>query len=336
MAATMAGDPSAAVRREVALTLRDVPAAQSVPLLVQLAQKFDGKDRAYLEAFGLGSKGKESEVYAAVAKAMGGDPEQWSEAMAWIAWRLHPAEAVPALKTRLLSAKLAPEQRKLMLTALAFVPTREAAGVMLEVGHAKEHPQNDLARWWLMNRKGSDWRDFDVDAGMKALGIYDAEKITLTPVEMPPPVTGAAPLPPAVEIAKLPGDVARGQAAVGACYACHRIGTNGVEFGPDLTTFGRQQTREVIAQAIANPSAEISHGYEGSTVKTHDGLTIVGMVVSNGDPLIIKSTGGLVQTVPRARIARVTPLGRSLMYDPATLGLTAEKIADLVAYLKSL
>ena len=38
MAAKMAGDESAAVRREVALTMRDVPAAESVPMLVKLAQ----------------------------------------------------------------------------------------------------------------------------------------------------------------------------------------------------------------------------------------------------------------------------------------------------------
>ena len=337
MAAKMATDSSPAVRREVALTLRDVPAEKSVPILKKIAQQFDGKDRAYLEAFGLGSEGKEREVYAAISKELGGgNAESWSDAFARLAWRLHPPEAVPSFKARLLSSKLDESQRKLMLTALAFVPTREASGAMLEVAHAKEFPLKDLAKWWLLNRKGNDWMHFDVDAGLKAFGIYDPENVKLTAVEMPPVPAGAPKLPPTAEIAQLKGDVARGQTAVAVCYTCHRIGNTGVDFGPNLSTFGKQQTTEVIIQAIATPSKDISHGFEGSEVKTTDGLTITGMVVSSGDPLIIKCMGAQVQTIPRSRVASVKPLGKSLMYEPSQLGLDAQKIADIVAYLKSL
>ena len=349
MAAKLIGDESAAVRREVALTMRDVPPAQSLPILVKLAQQFDGKDRAYLEALGLGSKGKEAEVYAAISKAMVGftiiesgvppEPqgsEWWSDAFAWLAWRLHPAAAVEDFKTRILSPKLSTEQRKLMLTALAFVPTREAAGAMMEVAHAKDFPMKDLALWWLLNRKGNDWHAFDVDAGMKALGIYDPDKVKLTAFEMPPVPKGAAKLPPFAEIAKLKGDPKNGQNAIAVCYTCHRVGANGVDFGPDLSTFGKQQTTEIIVQAIAEPSATISHGFEGSEVKTKNGITITGMVLSSGDPLIIKCMGGVVQTVPRKRIASVTKMTKSLMYEPSQLGLTAQGIADIVAYLKNL
>jgi putative heme-binding domain-containing protein len=153
---------------------------------------------------------------------------------------------------------------------------------------------------------------------------------------MPPENHQAPKLPEAAEIAKLPGDVTRGQAAVAVCYLCHKVGTAGVEFGPELTAFGKQQPTEVIVNAIVNPSAEISHGFEGSEIKTKDGLTITGMVMSSGDPLIIKCMGGLVQTVPRERIESVNPMDRSLMYPPSNLGLTPQAIADIVAYLKSL
>ncbi len=342
LAAGMVNDDSAAVRREAALSLRDVPAesrddnAEKLKILVKLAQKFDGKDRAYLEALGLGSTGHEAEVYAAISKAMGGPAETWSDAFAWIAWRLHPAAAVDDFKTRILSPKLSAEQRKLMLTALAFVPTREAAGAMLEIAHTKDSPMIDLAKWWLLNRKGNDWKPYDVDAGMKALGIYDPDKVKLTAFEMPPVPKGAVKLPPFAEIAKLKGDPKNGKNAVAVCYTCHRVGANGVEFGPDLSTFGKQQTTEILVQAITEPSATISHGFEGSVVKTKDGIIITGMVLSSGDPLIIKCMGGLVQTVPRARIASVTKMEKSLMYEPSQLGLTAQGIADIVAYLKSL
>jgi putative membrane-bound dehydrogenase-like protein len=335
MASKMAGDESAAVRREVALTLRDVPVAKSLPILVKLAAKFDGKDRAYLEAFGLGSKGKEAEVYAAISKKLGGEPEKWTDAFAWLTWRLHTNEAVNDIKARILSTKLDNDQRKLMLTALAFVPTREAAGAMLEVAHTKDFPMIDLAKWWLLNRKGNDWKAFDVEAGMKALGIYDPEKVKLVAVEMPPVPANAPKLPPVADIVKLKGDVTRGQASVAVCYTCHKIGANGADFGPELTTFGKQQATEIIVQAVAQPSATISHGFEGSEIKTKEGLTITGMVLSNSDPLIIKCMGGTVQTVPKARIASVKKMEKSLMYEPSQLGLTAQTIADIVAYLKS-
>ena len=65
---------------------------------------------------------------------MGAKPEAWSEAFAWITWRLHPAEAVDGIKVRALSTKLGADQRKLMVTALGFVKSREAAGATTEAG----------------------------------------------------------------------------------------------------------------------------------------------------------------------------------------------------------
>ncbi len=335
LAAQMAGDESAAVRRDAAIALRDTPAAQSVETLVKIARQFDGQDRSYLEAVGLGSEGKESAVYVALAKTAG-PAAAWSDAFAGLAWRLHPPEAAADLKARALSASLSKDQRKLMLTALAFVRSREAAAAMIELESAKDFPFADLAKWWLLRLKSGAWKAYDIDATLKALGRSDADKVELVAAPLPPPVTDASKLPSAAEIASLPGEVKRGETAAAACLACHRIRSNGTDFGPDLTAFGKQQTAEIIAQAIAQPSASISHGFEGSEVKTKDGLVIAGIVLSGGDPLIIKSTGGLVQTVPQARIASVTKMDKSLMLDPAQLGLTAQGIADLVAYLKSL
>jgi putative membrane-bound dehydrogenase-like protein len=328
MAAKMASDADAGVRREVAVTLRDVSAEKSVPILVKIAQQFDGKDRTYLDALGLGSEGKEAQVYAALKPT-------WDDAFAKLAWRLHPAEAVSDFKARALNDKLTPDQRKLMLTAIAFAPGREAAGAMLELAHAKGFPMQDLAKWWLMNRKGNDWKSYDIDGSMKALGIYDPDKVKLVASPMPPPPTSTPKLDLA-QIAALKGDAKNGAAAVATCYTCHRIGAAGVDFGPDLTTYGKQQTADILIQAIAQPSHTISHGFEGSEIKTTDGLVITGMVLSDSDPLIIKCMGGVVQTIPKNRIASRTKMKTSLMYEPVMLGLTPQSIADITAYLKSL
>ena len=51
--------------------MRDVPFAQSRAILQTVAKGFDGKDLAYLEAFGTGCEGKEKEMYSELAKTMG-------------------------------------------------------------------------------------------------------------------------------------------------------------------------------------------------------------------------------------------------------------------------
>jgi putative heme-binding domain-containing protein len=302
---------------------------------VKLAKAFDGSDRAYLEAVGLGATGCESRLYEALTA--GQNPETWSDALAGLVWRLHPPEAVSAIKSRLLAPGIDSARRRQMLTALAFIPTQAAAGAMLAVAHESGFAEKELAKWWLLNRKGNDWKRFNIDSGMKAMGLYDADKVELIPVEMPVAAAEGAPtLPPIAEIVKLSGDPKRGETAAAVCFSCHKVGDQGVEFGPDLTAFGQQQPIPVIVQAIALPSAEISHGYEGSVVTTKDGLKIHGMILVDGDPLIVKSVGGLVQTVPRARVESVQPMTRSLMFDPAMMGLDAQKIADIAAYIKRL
>src|SRR5437763_1891119 len=82
---------SPAVRREVALSLRDVPIAQSRDLLLTLARGYDGRDRAYLEAWGIGCSGKEADVYAAISTSSPDrdrDPTKWPAAYANLIWRL--------------------------------------------------------------------------------------------------------------------------------------------------------------------------------------------------------------------------------------------------------
>ena len=45
------------------------------------------------KAFGTGCEGKEREIFTALAKPMGGPAEKWSDAFAWIAWRLGSPDA---------------------------------------------------------------------------------------------------------------------------------------------------------------------------------------------------------------------------------------------------
>ena len=335
LAGKMAADPAPMVRREIALSLRDVSTEASLPHLVTIAKQFDGKDRAYLEAFGLGCTGKEAAVYDALRKEITAAPEAWTDAFAWLAWRLHPPQAVADQKARALSANVSPEQSKLSLTALGFTRSAAAATAMIQIANTEGFVHKDLANWWVNNRKGNLWKAYDIDGILKAMG-QDPASAKLVAVEMPAEPANAPKLPSTAEIMKLQGDAERGKASIASCYMCHRIGDQGVDYGPDLTAFGKQQPAEVIIEAILNPSADISHGYEGTEIKTTDGLTITGILLAEGDPVIVKCLGGQTQTIAKSRIASMKRMEKSLMYSPAQLGLSAQAIADMTAYLKGL
>jgi putative membrane-bound dehydrogenase-like protein len=331
MAAAMAGDASPRVRREVALTLRDTPAADSLATLVQVAKGFDGKDRAYLAALGIGAYGKEKELYAAVAKDAGA-PEVWTDATAWIAWRLGSPEAVAALKARALSAKISNPLKKIAMDGLAFIQDKSAADAMIELAGNKEFPHKAMATWWLLNRVNNEWKDFGVREALKASGVYDPDKVVIQPIQAPPAMPASK--LSAAEAAKLTGNPAAGQGRVAICYTCHHIGSQGAEFGPDLTMFAKTQPKEVVIDAIINPSKDISHGYEGSTVVTEAG-NVDGIVLATGDPVIIKSMGGLVQTIPKSKVKEIKKFDRSLMMPAEMMGLDHQALADIVAYLAS-
>ena len=332
---SMAKDKSAAVRREVAIALRDFKTPAAVATLVTIAQQFDGQDRAYLEAVGLGSTDREAEVHAAIAKVMAKPALEWTPAYAWLTWRLHPASSVRDVRARLLSGKLNEVELKRDLTTLAFTRSAEAAGTMVELSLNKKFAQADLAKWWIGNRKASLWKAFDVDAIVKAHG-GDASAAKLVGSDLPPEPAGSKALASVEVIAALKGDAARGKAVSAVCQACHKFDGKGIDFGPDLTTYAKQQSLETLVLNISQPSNNISHGFEGTRVVLDDGMVITGMVLSSGDPLMIKSMGGLVQSIPRNRIKEEKHLDRSLMFTPAQMGLTEQGVADIAAYLRSL
>jgi len=335
LATRLAHDPSAAMRREVALSLRYVPLEQARNILVSLAQGCDANDRTGIEAFGIGCTGKEAALFDAVAAIMdGADPLKWTPAFSRIAWRLHPPQVVPAMKARVLSAKLSVSDRRAALVALGYIPTNEAAHAMADVAAQTADPLKSDAVWWLLNRKDDQWKEAGLAERLKRDGIYDPDKVQLVEIQVPPQPPGR--LPPVSEILALKGDAKRGQQFATACLMCHHIKDQGVDYGPDITAYAKMQPSEVVLRAMIEPSADIAHGFEGSATVTKDGKHIHGMTLSSGDPLIIRSQGGITQMVPAAQIQSTKPLGRSLMLSAEQLGLGAQQIADVLAYLKSL
>jgi putative membrane-bound dehydrogenase-like protein len=335
VASRLARDPDPGVRREVALSMRDRPAAIALDILSDIARGYDGQDRSYLEALGTGATGKEAALYDRLRRELGvkPDPLTWSGAFARITWRLHVPAAVPDLIARARSATLSPADRRLAIDTLAFIDAPAASAAMLRLAEPGSSLR-EQATWWLLNRLSNSWANHGLGQALKTAGIYDPDTIALREVIVPRPPANLPELS-IDEIVRLKGDAARGKGSAVRCLVCHSIDGTGFELGPALDGWGRGKSAEVIARALVLPSAEIAQGYEGTEIKTTNGLTIEGVLLKQGDPLMMRSMGGITQIIPANRVASRRRLPGSLMLSAAHLALSNQDVADLVAFLSA-
>lgn len=333
-AGDLAKDSDPSVRAELSIALKYIPTAQALPLLVTLASQCDEKDRHLLEAWGLGCTGRESEVWAAISETLGNkDATQWTPAFARLTWRLTPPAAVPMLAERAIAPSLIESERRLAIDTLAFIPEVSAATAVMSVAKKDTTPLKDHALWWLIKRSTDEWASFGLPELLKKEGIFDPESIALVPVSTPE----APPNPPGFDVSSvlaLKGDSVKGATTIQRCYMCHQVEGTGVDFGPSLTGWGRTQPPAVIAEALLNPSKDIAHGFDGVQITTKDGISIQGMILTDGEIVMIRSLGGQTQYLPKKSIAKRQKMSRSMMMSAAQLGLTTQDIADLIAYMQ--
>ena len=329
-ATKLARDASPAVRREVALALRDVPLGEMRETLLDIVDGYDGEDRWYLEAIGTSVALEESQAYAYLKSKRGGDPADWDNKFASIAWRLHPESAVVDMKAYAMNTSKPIDSRVNMLTAIAYVQSEKGARAMVDIAKNAEGAEvTTRARWFIENRDKSYWRQFNLmeEFGGRTVGLVDA---------IVPSFPKASREHTVEDVLSYEPDVGRGKRALSQCYMCHKIGNQGIEFGPDLTAYAKGNPSEILIKAIIDPSADISHGFESVRVTTKNNKTIEGFVISEGDPLVLRVFGGADIAIDQEQIAKRENLHESFMPSAASLDISPEHVSHLVAYLKSL
>lgn len=328
----LAGDPSPAIRVEAAQEMRGRGIEEARDVLVTVAEGYDGKDRSYLESFGIGAGHNTEALWAAIGKKIQpGTPLEWSDTFARLTWRLKPEAAILPLKTRASAGSLSEVQRKLAVDSLAFIRSKAAAEALMDL--AKEgSPVRKQAIWWLNNRSEGEWASFNLKPELEKRGLIE-KPVSLVEVIMPaqPKTTQFT----VEDVMALKGDAARGKDVAGRCIMCHKIGEAGPDYGPALKGFGSRQPPEIVARSIVNPSFDISHGYEGTAIRLKNGKWIDGHIIADGNPVVTQSTGGVIQKIPRGQIAERRDMGRSLMLNADQLGMTAQDVADVVEWLKT-
>ena len=155
-----------------------------------------------------------------------------------------------------------------------------------------------------------------------------------------PPGANAKPLPPVAELVKRKGNVANGAKVflreTAACARCHKVGAIGQEVGPALTEIGDKLPKEELYEAIIDPSAGISFGYEAWLVTMKDGNAAFGIIQSETDSeLEMKGPTGAVTRHAKAGIKSRQQQPLSLM-PPVCTSRSRKGLVDLIEYLASL
>ena len=157
----MSTDSSAFVRREVAAALRDILYAAKKEILLSLAAQYDGEDRWYLETVGSAMDADAAAWYNELKILLTGkntsSSAHWKKQMADFAWRLHPVNAVNDIAQRASDPSLPADERKRMITALAFINEKIAADAMPNITESDMPDVKEQAVYWLSFRQTNDW-----------------------------------------------------------------------------------------------------------------------------------------------------------------------------------
>lgn len=183
-----------------------------------------------------------------------------------------------------------------------------------------------------MNRSEGEWATFNLRPELERRNLIE-KPVNLTEITVPAKPQGTKFT--VADVMALKGDAARGKVSAARCIMCHKIGDGGPDYGPELKGFGSRQPADVVARGIIDPSFDISHGFEGSAIRVKDGKWIDGRIIADGDPVVIRSTGGVTQKVPANLIVERKKMDRSLMLGADQLGMSAQDVADVVEWLKT-
>ncbi|MES2705558.1 MAG: PVC-type heme-binding CxxCH protein [Verrucomicrobiota bacterium] len=142
--------------------------------------------------------------------------------------------------------------------------------------------------------------------------------------------------------ASAPADAGRGRnvffSAAAQCSTCHVVEGRGTSVGPDLGNIARAADRAKLIQSLLEPSREVGPLYVTKAVTLRDGTVLSGVPApkDGGGNLTLLQAGGLSQSAPADKIARVEDTPVSLMPEALEATLTVQDFRDLLAWLLTL
>ena len=144
-------------------------------------------------------------------------------------------------------------------------------------------------------------------------------------------------LPAIAVLVEKDGNVENGKMVFkNVCSNCHRVGNEGVNFGPDLSEIGDKLPKEALYTSILYPDQGISFGFEAYRFKLKDGSSAFGRIVSETEEKVDLQYINTQQTIAKPDVISRVKMENSLMPGNLTSLMTESDLVDLVEYLSSL
>jgi putative membrane-bound dehydrogenase-like protein len=140
------------------------------------------------------------------------------------------------------------------------------------------------------------------------------------------------------ELRAMNGNAANGKTIfLNTCALCHKVSSEGYDFGPALTEIGAKLSKDGLWESILHPSAGISFGYEGWNISMKDGTQYAGIISSKTETDIdLKLPGGIVKQIKTGDVTSMTQMPASMMPEALYKPMKDQDIADLLEYLSGL
>jgi putative heme-binding domain-containing protein len=140
------------------------------------------------------------------------------------------------------------------------------------------------------------------------------------------------------EIAKAKGIADNGKAVFRRiCIACHKFGTEGVEYGPAINGVAKRLKREEIVESVLEPNAKIDPKFVTTNITTAKGDVMTGFVTAEtADAITLSMAGGISQQIRKADVAKREAIKQSSMPEGLAGGMSAAEFLDLIEFLSSM
>ena len=120
------------------------------------------------------------------------------------------------------------------------------------------------------------------------------------------------------------------------CANCHKVGETGHSVGPDLASVVNKSPRDLLI-AMLDPNREAQPNYTNYNVLLDDGRIVTGIIVDEtADTITLRRAEGKEDVILRNQIDELRSSGLSLMPVGLEKDITAQEMADVIAFIKSI
>ncbi len=121
-----------------------------------------------------------------------------------------------------------------------------------------------------------------------------------------------------------------------SCSACHKVGNDGKDFGPELTKIATKHNRMKLIESVVDPNAEVDKKYLATSVETEDGTVVTGLLTKESPTELEIFDGKRPVTIKVSTIVNRKALKQSSMPEGLAGAISPAEFLDVIEYLAQL